>query len=266
MALATILSLVAAALELGARARLLARRRRSTARARSVCRSCSRCGSSATPTSSSSPASSPHADLGTYHLASRAAFLVAVLPGGYRKALRPLQKTPMFKAVEDEYGVGTARGIQFGYFWVMLIGTLLADHARRPHPAPGRAGVLRRLGAADPADRGRPRRADRLPDDQQVGQVRRQAGPVHHRRGLRGRPVRRPLVRCSCRRLGVIGTPLAMIARLPAARGLHLLPLAARPQPDPDAVADDPRLARQRPRDRGAAHARHRRRARSCRP
>ncbi len=64
-------------------------------------------------------------DLGTYHLASRAAFLVAVLPGGYRKALRPLQKTPMFKAVEDEYGVGTARGIQFGYFWVMLVGTLL---------------------------------------------------------------------------------------------------------------------------------------------
>ena len=66
-----------------------------------------------------------HAELGTYHLASKAAFLVAVLPGGYRKALRPLQKTPMFKAVEDEYGVGTARGIQFGYFTLMLVGTLL---------------------------------------------------------------------------------------------------------------------------------------------
>jgi len=66
-----------------------------------------------------------HTDLGTYHLASRAAFLVAILPGGYRKALRPLQKTPMFRAVEDEYGVGNARGIQFGYFWFVLAGTML---------------------------------------------------------------------------------------------------------------------------------------------
>jgi len=66
-----------------------------------------------------------HAELGTYHLASRAAFLVAVLPGGYRKALRPLQKTPMFRAVEDEYGVGNARGIQFGYFTFVLAATML---------------------------------------------------------------------------------------------------------------------------------------------
>lgn len=64
-------------------------------------------------------------DLGTYTLASRAAFLVAVLPGGYRKALRPLQKTTMFQAVEDEYGVGQARGTQFGYFTLMLAGTML---------------------------------------------------------------------------------------------------------------------------------------------
>jgi hypothetical protein len=53
------------------------------------------------------------------------AFLVAVLPGGYRKALRPLQKTPMFRAVEDEYGVGNARGIQFGYFTFVLAATML---------------------------------------------------------------------------------------------------------------------------------------------
>jgi len=66
-----------------------------------------------------------HTELGTYHLASRAAFLVAILPGGYRKALRPLQKTPMFRAVEDEYGVGNARGIQFGYFTFVLAGTIL---------------------------------------------------------------------------------------------------------------------------------------------
>jgi O-antigen/teichoic acid export membrane protein len=66
-----------------------------------------------------------HTDLGTYHLASKMAFLVAILPGGYRKALRPLQKTPMFRAVEDEYGVGNARGIQFGYFTFVLAATML---------------------------------------------------------------------------------------------------------------------------------------------
>lgn len=65
-------------------------------------------------------------DLGTYHLASRAGFFVAFLPGGYRKALRPLQKTTTFAAVEEEYGVGTARGIQFGYFALMLTGIMLA--------------------------------------------------------------------------------------------------------------------------------------------
>lgn len=65
------------------------------------------------------------AELGTYHLASRAAFLVAILPGGYRKALRPLQKTTMFSAVEQQYGVGEARGTQFGYFTLMLAGTML---------------------------------------------------------------------------------------------------------------------------------------------
>jgi O-antigen/teichoic acid export membrane protein len=66
------------------------------------------------------------ADLGTYHLASRAGFFVAFLPGGYRKALRPLQKTTTFAAVEEQYGVGTARGIQFGYFSLMLTGIMLA--------------------------------------------------------------------------------------------------------------------------------------------
>jgi len=71
-------------------------------------------------------------DLGTYTFASRAAFLVAILPGGYRKALRPLQKTTMFQAVEDEYGVGEARGTQFGYFILMLAGTLLATAVAAP--------------------------------------------------------------------------------------------------------------------------------------
>ena len=66
------------------------------------------------------------ADLGTYTLASRAGFLAAFLPAGYRKALRPLQKTTTFRAVEDQYGVGEARGIQFGYFALMLSGVMVA--------------------------------------------------------------------------------------------------------------------------------------------
>jgi O-antigen/teichoic acid export membrane protein len=65
-------------------------------------------------------------DLGVYHLASKAGFAVAFLPAGYRKALRPLRKTPAFHAAEEEYGAGNARGIQLGYFLLMLIGVLLA--------------------------------------------------------------------------------------------------------------------------------------------
>ena len=80
-----------------------------------------------------------HADLGTYHLASKAAFLVAILPGGYRKALRPLQKTPMFRAVEDEYGVGNARGIQFGYFTLDARRDDAADDGDGDGDGPGRA-------------------------------------------------------------------------------------------------------------------------------
>lgn len=80
------------------------------------------------------------AELGTYVLASKAGFLVAFLPGGYRKALRPLQKTSMFSAVESEYGVGTTRGIQFAYFvltlcFVMLSVTVLANVLVRVAPS-----------------------------------------------------------------------------------------------------------------------------------
>jgi hypothetical protein len=169
-----------------------------------------------------------HTELGTYHLASRAAFLVAVLPGGYRKALRPLQKTPMFRAVEDEYGVGNARGIQFGYFTF----------------------VLRRRRAADPARRRRPRRPDRLPDDQQVGEVRRQARPVHHRRRHRDVRVRRAdaAARRRDRRQGCAGGDDAGL-RDPDRLRLHAL--AAGPESDHPAVAADDHLLRpRRPRRR----------------
>lgn len=64
--------------------------------------------------------------LGVYHLASKAGFAVAFLPAGYRKALRPIRKSPAFHAAEHEYSPGTARGIQLGYFLLMLVGVLLA--------------------------------------------------------------------------------------------------------------------------------------------
>ena len=66
------------------------------------------------------------ADLGVYHLASKAGLAVAFLPAGYRKALRPLRRSTAFAAAEDEYGVGTTRGLQLGYFLLMLVGVLLA--------------------------------------------------------------------------------------------------------------------------------------------
>ncbi len=77
---------------------------------------------------------------------------------------------------------------------------LLLDHARRDdagdcrdghRDGPRGAAGLRRRCTADTAGRRRPRRPDRLPDDQQVGEVRRQARPVHHRRDLRDVPVHR---------------------------------------------------------------------------
>lgn len=68
----------------------------------------------------------PDTELGIYHLASKAGFAVAFLPAGYRKALRPLRKTPAFAAAEDEYGAGTTRGIQLGYFLLILTAVLLA--------------------------------------------------------------------------------------------------------------------------------------------
>ena len=184
-----------------------------------------------------------HAELGTYHLASRVAFLVAVLPGGYRKALRPLQKTPMFRAVEDEYGVGNARGIQFGYFTFVLAGTMLMTTVM--------ATVMVRVAPASYAS------AAPLIPLVAGGLV---APTVY-------RMINKSVKYADKRVPFIIGAVVAMLAFVgsdaPAGRSdrrqggadrddarlrdpdrLRLLPLAARPQPDRPAVAADVHLLR----------------------
>jgi O-antigen/teichoic acid export membrane protein len=73
------------------------------------------------------------ADLGVYQLASRTAVVVALIPGGFRYAMRPLRKSLMFRAVQDEYGRATARGEQLTYFLLLcvisLFGATLAAEA-----------------------------------------------------------------------------------------------------------------------------------------
>jgi O-antigen/teichoic acid export membrane protein len=70
------------------------------------------------------------ADVGVYQLASRTAIVVALLPGGFRVAMRPLRKSLTFRAVQDEYGRATARGQQLTYFLLLcviaLFGAILA--------------------------------------------------------------------------------------------------------------------------------------------
>jgi O-antigen/teichoic acid export membrane protein len=61
------------------------------------------------------------ADVGVYQLASRTAIVVALLPGGFRVAMRPLRKSLTFRAVQDEYGRATARGQQLTYFLLLCV-------------------------------------------------------------------------------------------------------------------------------------------------
>jgi O-antigen/teichoic acid export membrane protein len=65
------------------------------------------------------------ADVGVYQLASRTGIVVALLPGAFRVAMRPLRKSLSFRAVQDEYGRATARGQQLTYFFLLCIIALL---------------------------------------------------------------------------------------------------------------------------------------------
>ena len=61
------------------------------------------------------------ADVGVYQLASRTAIVIALIPGGFRIAMRPLRKSLTFRAVQDEYGRATARGQQLTYFLLLCV-------------------------------------------------------------------------------------------------------------------------------------------------
>jgi O-antigen/teichoic acid export membrane protein len=65
-------------------------------------------------------------DLGIYQLASRVGVMVALLPGGFRMAMRPLRKSAAYKSVQQDYGRPVARGQELGYFILLCVSTLLA--------------------------------------------------------------------------------------------------------------------------------------------
>lgn len=62
-----------------------------------------------------------HADVGVYQLANKTAIVIALVPGGFRIAMRPLRKSLTFRAVQDEYGRATARGQQLTYFLLLCV-------------------------------------------------------------------------------------------------------------------------------------------------
>jgi O-antigen/teichoic acid export membrane protein len=77
-------------------------------------------------------------DLGIYNLASRTGLVVALLPQGFRIAMRALRKGAAFEAVREQYGKATAQGQLLGYFVLLsifsvlvmvLLGTVIVDAA-----------------------------------------------------------------------------------------------------------------------------------------
>lgn len=65
------------------------------------------------------------ADLGVYQLASRVGIIVALVPGGFRMAMRPLRKSLAYKSVQQQYGRQVARGQELAYFVLLCVTTLL---------------------------------------------------------------------------------------------------------------------------------------------
>ncbi len=107
-----------------------------------------------------------HDELGIYHLASRLGLVVSFLPQGFRMAMRPLRKSAIWDAFQDEYGKRTAGGQLLAYFCLICILAVLAmilgrAGARRPGAA-----RVRGSGEPDPADRARVRGPGALPDRQ----------------------------------------------------------------------------------------------------
>ena len=67
-----------------------------------------------------------HEELGVYHLASRLGIVVAFLPQGFRMAMRPLRKSALWDAFQDQYGKQEAGGQLLAYFTLVCILAVLA--------------------------------------------------------------------------------------------------------------------------------------------
>jgi hypothetical protein len=67
-----------------------------------------------------------HSDLGVYNLASRTGFVVSFLPQAFRVALRPLRKSPAYRAMRREYGQAVAQGQLLAYFVLLCLTAVLA--------------------------------------------------------------------------------------------------------------------------------------------
>ncbi len=64
-------------------------------------------------------------DLGIYALAAKVGLVVSFFPQGFRVAMRPLRKSPAFKAVRSQYGRSVADGQILGYFVLVCISSVL---------------------------------------------------------------------------------------------------------------------------------------------
>ncbi len=65
-------------------------------------------------------------DLGIYNLASRTGFMVALLPQGFRVALRPLRRSAAYMSMKREYGPDVAQGQLLAYFFLLCFTSILA--------------------------------------------------------------------------------------------------------------------------------------------
>ncbi len=67
-----------------------------------------------------------HTELGIYALASRLGVVVSFLPQGFRMGMRPLRKSAMWDAFQEQYGKQTAGGQLLAYFCLICILAILA--------------------------------------------------------------------------------------------------------------------------------------------
>ena len=105
-----------------------------------------------------------HTELGIYTLASRLGFVVSFLPQGFRMGMRPLRKSAMWDAFQDQYGKQTAGGQLLAYFCLICILAVLAMVLGGQVLVDAGAAGVRRRRRADPVHGARLRHAVALPD------------------------------------------------------------------------------------------------------